>query len=75
MDGPQYAGAFLTSNMLGLLVVYALQRTQAWLPLNPDRRTDGPLFVALLVGVVRIVGALTFLPALALGPIAEQLVL
>ena len=31
-----------------------------------------PLFAALLVGVVLIVGALTFLPALALGPIVEQ---
>jgi potassium-transporting ATPase potassium-binding subunit len=35
--------------------------------------TDGPLFVALLVGVVVIVGGLTFLPALALGPIVEHL--
>lgn len=35
--------------------------------------TDSPLFVVLLVGVVLVVGALTFLPALALGPIAEQL--
>jgi K+-transporting ATPase ATPase A chain len=35
--------------------------------------THGPLFVALLVGTVLLVGALTFLPALALGPIAEQL--
>jgi K+-transporting ATPase ATPase A chain len=35
--------------------------------------TDGPLFVTLLVGVILIVGGLTFLPALALGPIAEQL--
>ncbi|MFI5401866.1 MAG: potassium-transporting ATPase subunit KdpA [Planctomycetota bacterium] len=35
--------------------------------------THGPLFVALLVAVVLLVGALTFLPALALGPIAEQL--
>lgn len=35
--------------------------------------TASPLFVALLVGVVMIVGALTFLPALALGPIAEHL--
>ena len=35
--------------------------------------THGPLFVALLVGVVLLVGALTFLPALALGPIAEHL--
>ena len=35
--------------------------------------TDNTLFVVLLVGVVLVVGALTFLPALALGPIAEQL--
>ncbi len=35
--------------------------------------TDRPLFVALLIGVVLIVGALTFFPALALGPILEQL--
>ncbi|HEY2415092.1 MAG TPA: potassium-transporting ATPase subunit KdpA [Pirellulaceae bacterium] len=35
--------------------------------------THTPLFVALLVSVVIIVGALTFLPALALGPIVEHL--
>ena len=35
--------------------------------------THGPLFVALLVSVVLIVGALTFIPALALGPIVEHL--
>jgi K+-transporting ATPase ATPase A chain len=35
--------------------------------------TDRPLFVGLLIGVVVIVGALTFFPALALGPILEQL--
>jgi potassium-transporting ATPase potassium-binding subunit len=35
--------------------------------------TDGPLFVTLLIGVVVIVGGLTFLPALALGPIVEHL--
>ena len=35
--------------------------------------TTGPLFVGLLVGVVLIVGGLTFFPALALGPIAEHL--
>lgn len=34
--------------------------------------TDGGTFVALLVGVVLLVGALTFLPALALGPIVEH---
>ena len=37
--------------------------------------THGPLFAALLVGVVLLVGALTFLPALALGPIVEHLAL
>jgi K+-transporting ATPase ATPase A chain len=35
--------------------------------------TTGPLFGILLVGVIVIVGALTFFPALALGPIVEQL--
>ena len=35
--------------------------------------TDGTLFVGLLVGVIVVVGGLTFLPALALGPIAEHL--
>ena len=35
--------------------------------------TDGGLFVGLLVGVVLIMGGLTFFPALALGPITEHL--
>ena len=34
--------------------------------------THGPLFVTLLVGTVILVGALTFFPALALGPIVEH---
>jgi K+-transporting ATPase ATPase A chain len=34
--------------------------------------TDTPLFSALLLGVVLVVGALTFFPALALGPILEH---
>ena len=34
--------------------------------------TTGPLFAGLLVGVVLIIGALTFFPALALGPIVEH---
>jgi potassium-transporting ATPase potassium-binding subunit len=37
--------------------------------------THTPLFVAMLVGVVLLVGALTFVPALALGPIVEHLML
>jgi K+-transporting ATPase ATPase A chain len=35
--------------------------------------THGPLFVALLVGTVVLVGALTYVPALALGPVVEHL--
>ncbi|MBK7959924.1 MAG: potassium-transporting ATPase subunit KdpA [Bdellovibrionales bacterium] len=34
--------------------------------------TDSPLFVVLLIGVVIVVGGLTFLPALSLGPIIEH---
>ena len=37
--------------------------------------THTPLFVVLLIAVVIVVGALTFVPALALGPIAEHLAL
>ena len=37
--------------------------------------TTGPIFVALLIGVVLIVGALNYLPALSLGPIVEQLLM
>ena len=33
--------------------------------------TNGPLWVGLLIGVIVIVGGLTFLPSLALGPIAD----
>jgi K+-transporting ATPase ATPase A chain len=34
--------------------------------------TDGPLFVGLVIGVILIVGGLTYFPALALGPIVEH---
>jgi K+-transporting ATPase ATPase A chain len=36
--------------------------------------THTPLFVSLLVAVVLIVGALTFFPVLALGPVVEHLI-
>jgi K+-transporting ATPase ATPase A chain len=45
----------------------AVPRSSGTLP------THGPLFVTMLVGVVLVVGALTFFPALALGPVVEQL--
>ena len=37
--------------------------------------TDTPLFVVLLIGTILLVGALTHLPGLALGPIVEHLML
>ncbi len=37
--------------------------------------THGPLFVGLLVGTVLLIGALTYVPALALGPAVEHLML
>lgn len=40
---------------------------------NGTLPTYGPLFIGLLVGTILLVGALTFVPALALGPVAEHL--
>jgi len=37
--------------------------------------THGPLFIALLIGTVLLFGLLNYVPALALGPIVEQLIL
>ncbi|MEL0050100.1 MAG: potassium-transporting ATPase subunit KdpA, partial [Pseudomonas aeruginosa] len=43
-------------------------------PVGPNSfPTHGPLFVSLLTVTILLVGGLTFLPTLALGPIAEQL--
>ena len=36
-------------------------------------RTDTPMFVGLTLGVILIIGGLTFFPAVSLGPIVEQL--
>ncbi len=47
---------------------------RSWCPPAPARLpTHTPLFAGLLVGTVLLVGALTFVPALALGPIVEHL--
>lgn len=42
---------------------------------NGTLPTHGVLFIALLIGTVLLVGALTFIPALALGPVAEHLIM
>jgi K+-transporting ATPase ATPase A chain len=58
-----------------LAVAGSLARKKA-VPVGPGTLpTDTPLFAMLLVGVVILVGALTFVPALALGPIVEHLTL
>ncbi len=58
-----------------LAIAGSLARKKVVPPSPGTLPTHTPLFVALLVGVVIIVGALTFIPALALGPIVEHLLL
>ncbi|HUY97963.1 MAG TPA: potassium-transporting ATPase subunit KdpA [Verrucomicrobiae bacterium] len=46
---------------------------QATVPVSAGTfRTDTPMFVGLLVGVILLVGALTFFPAVSLGPLVQQ---
>jgi K+-transporting ATPase ATPase A chain len=58
-----------------LAIAGALARKKLVPPSAGTLPTHTPLFVGLLVGVVILVGALTFVPALALGPIVEHLTL
>lgn len=69
--------AMLTGRFLPLVLVLALAGSLARQRPAPAGRgtlpTHGPVFVALLVGVVVTVAGLSFFPALALGPLAEGL--
>ena len=56
-----------------LAIAGSLAAKQTVPPSRGTFPTDGPLFIGLLAGIVLIVGGLTFLPALALGPIVEHL--
>jgi len=56
-----------------LAIAGSLARKKSVPPSSGTLPTDGPLFVLLLVGTVVLVGALTFVPAVALGPIVEHL--
>jgi len=58
-----------------LAIAGSLVRKKTTPPGSGTFPTHGPLFVLVLVGSVLLVGALTFLPALALGPIIEHLVM
>jgi len=55
-----------------LALAGSLVRKQAVPPSLGTFPTTGPIWVALLTGVILIVGVLTFFPALALGPIVEH---
>jgi len=60
--------------LLAALAVAGSLAAKRPVPAGPGTfRTDSPIFLVLLVGVVVIVAALSFLPALALGPIVQGL--
>ena len=59
-----------------LLAVAGSLASKKYSPPSPGTfEVDTPLFGALLIGVILIVGGLTFFPALALGPIVEHLLM
>jgi K+-transporting ATPase ATPase A chain len=66
-----FAGRFLVIIPV-LCIAGALVAKGRLQPAAGAMPTHGPLFVALLVGTVLIIGGLTFFPALALGPLAEH---
>ena len=66
-----FTGRFLM--MIPLLAMAGSLAQKKMVPVSAGTfPTHGPLFVVLLVGVVIIVGALTYFPALSLGPIVEH---
>jgi len=71
------AGAMWVGRFLFIIPVMALTGNLARKKIVPASAgtfpTDGPLFVGLLIGTILIVAALTFFPAISLGPILEHL--
>jgi len=55
-----------------LVIAGSLASKKASPPSAGTFATDNSTFAVLLIGVITIVGALTFLPALGLGPIVEH---
>ncbi|MBN8909218.1 MAG: potassium-transporting ATPase subunit KdpA, partial [Rhodospirillales bacterium] len=67
-----FAGRFLV--IVPMLAVAGSLARKKIVPVSSGTfPTDGGLFVGLVTGVILITGGLTFLPALALGPIVEHL--
>jgi K+-transporting ATPase ATPase A chain len=71
------AGAMWVGRFLFIIPVMALAGSLVRKKIVPASAgtfpTDSPLFVALLIGTILIIAALTFFPALSLGPILEHL--
>ena len=69
--------AMLLGRFLPLLAALAVAGALAGKRVTPPgpgtMRTDTPTFVVLLIGVIVLVGALTFFPAILLGPIVQSL--
>jgi potassium-transporting ATPase potassium-binding subunit len=67
----------LSARFIPILLVLAIGGALAGKKVSPaglgTMRTDTPTFVVLLIGVVVLVGALTFFPALLLGPVVQSL--
>ncbi|MDQ6749169.1 MAG: potassium-transporting ATPase subunit KdpA [Actinomycetota bacterium] len=67
----------VTARFIPILIVLAIAGSLAGKKVAPTglgtMRTDTPTFVVLLIGVIVLVGALTFFPALLLGPFVQTL--
>ena len=74
LGGGMLIGRFLVI-IPALAIAGSLAEKQQVPPTSGTFPTTGPLFVGLLIGVILIVGALTFFPAFALGPIVEHLLM
>jgi len=67
----------VTARFIPILLVLAVAGSLSTKKVAPEgagtMRTDNPTFVFLLIGVIVLIGALTFFPALLLGPIVQSL--
>ena len=58
------------------IMEFTVERAKKRIPVGPGTMpTHGPLFVAILIASVLLIGLLNYVPALALGPVVEHLML
>ena len=75
-DPPRVREGFAALRPLPALAIAGSLAPKKYVPESSGTfPTHGGLFVGLLVGVVVIVGALTYFPALCLGPVAEHVLM